>query len=536
MADLKLDKKEFEKIVGKIKDLDIFNQMGVPIESVTSKEIELEISPNRPDLLSLRGVARLYNSYTKNKHSKYIVNKPEKDYIIKIDKSVDKVRPYTTCAIIKDLKFDDEKIKEVMDIQEKLHATIGRNRKKLAIGIYPLEKIKLPITFRAEFPNKIKFTPLESKKEMTGIQILKDHPKGKEYAHLIEGLKKYAIFEDSNKEILSLTPIINSNLTGKVTEKTKDIFIECSGFDLNDLNQALNILVTAFADMGGKIYSMHLNYPNKKIITPDLKSQTMRISTDHVNKLLGLKLKESEIKKFLEKMGHEYHKGFVKIPAYRTDILNEVDLIEDIAIGYGYENFEPELPNISTIGEESQFEIFKSRIADILVGLGLLEVSTYFITDKNIDKKMNTNFEYIEIENSQSKEHNALRPWLIPNLIQVLSENKHYEYPQNIFEIGKVFIKDKEPTRIAIALCHSKANFTEIKQILDSLFNSLGINYEIRDITHPSLIKGRTGRVSYKNKDIAYIGEVHPSVLYNFGIEYPISVLELNLSILFKLI
>ena len=182
----------------------------------------------------------------------------------------------------KDLKFDDEKIKEIIDIQEKLHFTFGRKRKKVAIGIYPLEKIKLPITFKAFEPDKIKFIPLESDREMSGLQILQKHPTGKEYAHLLAGKAKFPVFIDANNNILSMPPIINSQLTGKITAETTDIFVECSGFDFEILSKCLNIVVTNLAEMGGKIYQMELvesrGTRGAKRITPNLSAEKMKIN------------------------------------------------------------------------------------------------------------------------------------------------------------------------------------------------------------------------------------------------------------------
>ena len=156
-----------------------------------------------------------------------------------------------------------------------------------------------------------------------------------------------------------MPPIINSHSTGKITEKTKDVFIECSGFDLDALKILLNIIVTALADMGGEIYSMELFYDKKKEITPDLSPKKMKLDTNYVNKILGLSLNDTEIKKLLERMGFSYNNKQVLIPSYRADILHPIDIVEDIAIAHGYENFTPEIPKIATIAKEDPLEIFK---------------------------------------------------------------------------------------------------------------------------------------------------------------------------------
>src|SRR3989344_1348401 len=368
MTILTLDKKKLEKEIGKVDDKmqNKISMFGTPIENVTETEVSIEVFPNRPDLLSFQGFTRAFLSYLGKKNPpEYKTEKPEKDFKVIIDKSVKKVRPYTACAIVKGLKFDNEKIEEIIDIQEKLHASYGRNRKKLAIGIYPLEQIKLPIKYYAKKPEEIKFQPLEFPKEITGRQILSQHPTGREYGDLLKDAEVFPIFEDANGEILSMPPIINSEKPGKIKEDTTDVFIECSGFNKEYLRKTINMIVTALADMGGKIYEREIEDGKDKYSSPDLSSEKLEFSVDYINKTLGLELTEKQISGNLKKMGIECKKEGDKltalIPPYRADILHEIDLAEEVAIAYGYENFKPEIPKISTIGEENPAAILKRK-------------------------------------------------------------------------------------------------------------------------------------------------------------------------------
>src|SRR3989338_2228281 len=181
------------------------------------------------------------------------------------------------------------------------------------------------------------------------------------------------VFRDANNEVLSVPPIINSHKTGKISEKTKEVFIECSGFDFNVLKKCLNIIVTALYEMGGKVYSMDLIDGNKKYTTPDLKPEEMKVDIGFINKWLGLDLRENEVKKLFERMGYEYNNRKLLVPAYRADIIHQTDLAEDIAIAYGYENFKETIPQVATIAEEDKLEIFKGKISELLAGLGFLE-------------------------------------------------------------------------------------------------------------------------------------------------------------------
>ncbi len=540
MAVININKKQFEKEIGKFdeKMQDRIAMFGTPIENITDKEIQLEIFPNRPDMLSYQGFKRSFLAFLGRKTGlrKYSINKPEKDYRVIIDSSVKDIRPYTACAIVKRLKLDDEKIKELIEIQEKLHLTIGRKRKKVAIGIYPMEKIKLPITYKALEPDKIKFLPLEAEREMSGLQILQKHSAGREYAHLLSGKARFPIFIDANKNILSMPPIINSHLTGKITENTKEVFIECSGFDLRILKKCLNILVTTLADMEGEMHSMELKY--KKIITtPNLNPEKKKISLEDTNKLLGLTLSEKQLRSLVEKMGYKYSRGIVEIPAWRADILHEVDLIEDVAIAYGYENFTPEIPEVSTIGQEDSKEIIKRKISGILSGLNMLEISNYHLTNKREQFK-NMGFSekqakgYLEVEESKT-DYTILRKDLTHYLLKILSANVDSEYPQRIFEIGKIFNPHEEET-LAVAL--APGNFTEIRQVLEYLSRMLDIKIELKESedSPPYFIEGRTAEVVLENRQIGFIGEIHPKILKNWRIKMPVALFEINLEGIFK--
>lgn len=546
MAVVTLNKSEVKKIIGKTKDEDLNNELslfGLGVEKVDDNEIDVEVTPNRPDLLSQHGIFRALNSYFKNKNKTYQVSKPQKDYSVKIDSAVKSVRPFTACAIVKGLKFDDEKIKEIIDIQEKLHTTVGRNRKKLAIGIYPLEKIKLPIIYKAELPENIKFIPLEMNRELNARQILSKHPTGREYRHLLQEAKLYPVFRDAENQVLSMPPIINSDKTGKITEDTKDVFIECSGFDFEVLKKTLNIIVTTLADMGGEIFSMNLDYGKKKITSPNLEPEKIKIEIKDAEKLLGIELNEAKVKKLLEKMNYNYNSKNkeVEIPAYRVDILHPADIYEDIAIAYGYENFLPEIPEISTIGQSDKKEIKKVKIAEVLTGLGFLETSSYHLTTKQDLRNCGFRIPVLEVKDSKT-EYNVLRSSLLTQQLKLLGENIDAQYPQKIFEIGTVFekiekteeiknkekegiINEKEHLCIAIA---GETNFTEIKQVLEYLMKMLNLNCKIKEAEHPSFIDGRTAEIIIDGKSIGFMGEIAPFVLKNQSLKMPAVALEIE--------
>jgi len=548
MPTIEVSLKDLNRLVGKKfarKEIDrALEYVKGEVESLHGDRVKIEIADtNRPDLWSVEGIAReLRSRYTKERGmARHKMKKSGLKVII--DKNLKSIRPKTVCAVVKGLRIDDEVLFQIIQLQEKICETFGRKRREVALGIYDYHKISPPIYFRAYRPEEIKFVPLDFDRELNLRQVLSQHPKGKEYGHLLDGFEKYPIFIDSKNQVLSMPPIINSDHTGKITKRTKDVFIECSGFDMRFLLPSLSIMVSALAERGGKIETVDVVFPGGRMETPDLRPKEIALDIDHVRRLSGLELGKNEIKKLLLKSRYDVRttgrKFLVSYPAYRQDIMHQVDVIEDIIISHGYNMIDPVLPKISTTGNQTGVNEFSKRVSGIMTGLGSQEVLSYILTNRdNLAKRMNLEgMKVIEIENPVSNNWNVFRTWIIPSLIEFLGRNTNREYPQNVFEIGEVVFFDEKaetrsrnPTRLAWSFAGSDANFTKAKQSFDFLMRNLGVGYKIEGTEHPSFITGRVGRISVKGRKIAYIGEIHPQVLENFGIEQPVCAFEVNLS------
>ncbi|MBW6451327.1 MAG: phenylalanine--tRNA ligase subunit beta [DPANN group archaeon] len=546
MVTLDTQLSKIQKLLGKnitTKELEenLFN-LGMELDDIDGDELKIDITAERPDMVSTYGLARALKSYMSIETGlkEYKITKSGEKVIV--DKSTKNVRPYTVAAIVKGLEFDDKKIKELIWVQEKLHATFARGRKKAAIGIYPFEKIKLPIHYIAKDPKDIRFVPLESDKELNGYEILDKHPTGQKYAHLLREHKQYPIFIDSNNEILSMPPIINSQKRGRVTEDTKEIFIECSGSDLNALKVILNILVTIFSDMGGKIYSMDIEYADKTITTPDLTPETRKISVDYVNKLIGINIDAKKMKKYLEQMGYDViniDKTIltILIPPYRTDILHDVDIADDVARAYGFENIEMVIPLVVTTGGTTEESKLKETVQEQMIGFGYQESLTLVITNKEEQyNKMNISEQpHVNLGESTEKSFNMIRSWLIPSVLKSLSNNKHKEYPQKLFDIDYVIKPDvktdtrtKQRLHLAAVTAHSDSDYTEIKAVTERLLENIGIKYRFEECDKPYFMEGRGAKIIVDNKKIGIIGALHPKVISNWDIDVPVVVLELE--------
>ena len=517
-----------------IADLSLF---GTPLESLTDEEVELEISANRPDLLSAYGFLRAFQAYKGKKTGlkKYTVAHDHRpNYTVILDKRVKSCpRPHTVCAVVKNLSLTDATLKEMIQLQEKLALTLGRQRRKFGIGVYPLEKINFPARYEARKPADIEFIPLGFTKPMNAHQILQKHPMGKAYAHLLNGAERFPIFTDAKKQILSLLPIINSQDTGHVTTQTKDIFVECSGNDLITINAALSIFVTFCAEIGGTIEAVEMR-GDKKYIAPDLKAKTIKLNKKTLEQTLGITLAEKEIAQLLARMGHDYKKGIVAYGCWRTDVLHEVDIIEDIAIAYGYDKFTPLIQEVPTIGEEAFESKVDTKIVESLVGLGFLETSSlHFITAE--EKEKGKAEHSIEVENPRT-EYAYLRPNLLIPTLRTLAHNLHAEYPHKICETGIVFSQNfaqiKEKQHLIIA--HTPANFTIIKQALDYLFRMLNLNYELKETQVGGFIDGRTASVILEGKEIGFMGELHPATLREWKLKMPLAVAEISLEHIYQ--
>ena len=346
MVTLDLKYSRLKDLLGKdisLKELEFqLFEMGMELE-YEADDLKVDITPDRIDMLSPQGLARSLRAYLGIKKGLPNYRVKKSNLMVIVESSVFKVRPYTACVLVKNLRFNDDTIKEMIWIQEKLHTTYGRNRKRAAIGIYPFEDIKSPIKYLAEDPAKIFFRPLESNLELNGYDILKKY---KEYAYLLSGEKKYPIFKDANNQILSMPPIINSHKLGRVTEKTRDIFIECSGLELKPLKELINIFAVMFADMGGEIYSVEVKYDWGRLISPDLKPEKRNLRFKDIEGLLGVCPKN--FKELLERMMYnvisfDKNKIVLEAPAFRVDLWHDVDIIDDIARAYGFNNFEPRI-------------------------------------------------------------------------------------------------------------------------------------------------------------------------------------------------
>ena len=525
--------------------IDTLPMMSSDIEDFDDEEIKVEFFPNRPDNLSVEGVARSFKGFIGQEIGLPDYKVVPSNEEVSVEAEVAEIRPYIGFAKIDNVDFTGDKLKYIMDFQENLHWVIGRDRKKVAIGIHNADVVNAPFKYIATPKDANAFVPLEKDSEMTPDEILKEHDKGKDYAHLIENFDKYPLILDKDDNVLSMPPIINGELT-KIKEDTKNIIVDVTGTDERAVNQALNIICCSFAEVGGQIKSMDVKYEDKTITSPDLTPQEMNVHVSTANELIGgTDLNADDIKRLLEKARFDAEiidENTVKaiIPAYRVDILHEVDIVENIAVQYHINSVEAKLPEINTVAYENNWFSAESTIREVMIGLGFQEIMSLMLTSEEAHyEKMNQEEKpHVQVARPITIDRTMIRTSLINSLMEFLEDNKHEDLPQKIFEIGDVLYLDdtKEnktvsSKKLAAVICHSTANFTEIKSVVTSVLSNLGYSMEIKDSQNKTFIEGRAADVkgmSDAGSIEGFFGEVSPEVITNFTLEYPVIAFEIE--------
>ena len=542
---------DLERLVEKsLSDEELENyllRLKCEVEEINDDIVSYEATHDRPDLFSAEGLARALKGLLGIETGLKIFK--TSNYRIKLLNDGPSYRPYVVGAVVEGLELDEESVKQLMNLQEKLHITYCRNRRKVSIGLYDLNKVVPPIKYTHVEPRAIKFVPLEETEEMYLDEILEKTEKGRIYADLIKEHKTYPLLIDSKGTVLSMPPIINSEDT-KVTVDTKRVFIDATGIDLETLIKVLNILVTSTVERGknARIGFVEILMKNGVLVTPRLEPEKMIFDPKIVEKLIGLRIENSQIVELLEKMRFKAlpcgDKIEVWIPAYRIDIIHPVDIVEDVAMAYGYEELGYEISPPTGLGYIAPVERFSKRVREIMIGLQFQEVANYMMSNPiALAKKMRIkNAKIVQVENPKMEKYTALRNWIIPGLLEVLASNKHLGFPLRIFEIGDVAIVDETQEtktrierRLGVVIYSEEATLTDAMVYVKALFNSLGIDYKVIEHDHPSFIEGRCGKIIVKNRDIGFLGEIHPEVIVNFNLEAPIAAFELNLTAILDL-
>ncbi len=540
MPTITVSKKDLENLIGKelfIEELqDKLSLVKGEIKDFEGDEFKIELADtNRPDLWCAEGIARQLKSQISNLKSQ----KTESQ--IFVDAELENIRPYIGGFVAKDIKIDESTLAGLIQTQEKLADGFGRHRKNISIGFYRASQITFPLFYKAVEQESYKFVPLDSNTPKNLKEILESHPKGVEYGSILKGFARFPMFVDKNNKVLSLPPIINARDIGELKIGDSEILCEVTGTDLEGVLLILNILSYNLFDRGAKIIPIKVEYPyqtplGKSIITPYDFNEKFVVKKSEFEKLLGMKLNIDEIARILKNMGYKLQVTSdeleVDCPSYRKDIMHSVDVIEDFAIGKGYDTFGTESISFFTVGKPAPIESTLNKVRDIMIGSGFEEIMSNILTQKSEVRSQKS--EIIEIENYMTETYSVLRNTLIPSLLNVEAHSPKATYPHRIFEIGEVVVKDEKADlrsrtfyNLGVLLAHPGASFSEIHSFLEILSKYLNFTYVFEKANSLSFIKGRVANITVNGKEKGIIGEIHPQVLENWGIRMPVSVFEI---------
>jgi phenylalanyl-tRNA synthetase beta chain len=554
-----------EKSDGELRD-DLFG-LGVEFEGETADgEMKLEFEADRLDRLSVTGLARSLRYQYGDIRGVHVPDTNDADWTIEVAESVPDSRPYVTGAVVRGVEFDERTLEALIQLQEKLHATMGRDRAKGAIGVHDLTMLKgrvadgagedgppNAITYRGVDPDGDRFVPLESDREMTPADVLEAHPTGREYAPLVAEYERYpAIYDEIG--LFSFPPVINGRRT-EVTTDSRDLFVELTGTDQWTIDKMCTIVCYALSARGGTIEEVRVSYPDREVLRPDFGVETKRVGHERIERTLGVDLNPDTVVDLFERSGLDatVQNGddvsyAVDVPPYRVDVLNPVDLVDDVGRAYGFNELLAEYPDVSTVGERTAPSRHEEAVRNTLVGLGFEDLLNFHLIgeDANYDRMNATRGSDVlgggdpaRIAEPYSEEYGILRTWVLPSLLLVLENNTHRRYPQDLAEVG--FAARQDPTEntgvaerrsVGAVLARTDASYEDARGRLQALARSFDADLATPATDHPAFIDGRAASVVLDGESAGVVGELHPEVLVEHDLELPVAAFEVRLDAL----
>ena len=543
-------------------------------EASESAIYKIEVPANRYDLLCMEGLVRglmvylgrieapIYKAIKCNAPQRMIV-KPE----------TQGVRPFGIGAVLRNITFTKESYESFIDLQDKLHQTIGRRRTIVSMGTHDLDTIQGPFTYEALPPDQIKFKPLNQSKEFTAVEMMDLYSRDshlKHYLPIIKDKPVYPVIYDRNRVVLSMPPIINGDHT-KITLNTKNVFIDITATDLNKASIVLDTVVAMFSQYCKDQYvveSVEIERPDSSVeLYPTLKYRSMEVSISQINSLVGISQTPETIAQLLTKMclksrlttrqvclvGKETREeSFVQIeiPPTRSDVIHACDVVEDVAIAYGYNNVAMTFPSTNTVAQQIPLNKLSDQLRSGVCEAGFTEALTFALCSKeDIGSKLRRRIEdvpAVHISNPKTLEFQVARTTLLPGLLKTIAANKKMSLPLQVFEISDIVLKDDKQDvgaknyRHLCAVYYGRTpGFEVIHGLLDRVMQLLQLLklpfvkgselYHLKAVEDPTYISGRCAEVFSRGKVIGKLGVLHPGVITAFELNMPASALEINI-------
>eukprot|EP00002_Diphylleia_rotans_P013713 TRINITY_DN2674_c0_g1_i1.p1 TRINITY_DN2674_c0_g1~~TRINITY_DN2674_c0_g1_i1.p1 ORF type:complete len:594 (+),score=133.82 TRINITY_DN2674_c0_g1_i1:64-1845(+) len=523
---------------------------------------KIDVSANRYDLLCLEGLARALRIYLgKEAPPRYeaVPQHPETEITMTVLPETSVVRPYVVCAILRDMHFDSASYNSFIELQDKLHNNICRKRTVVAIGTHDLDTLKGPFTYEALPPKDIRFKPLNQEREFAADELMvfyESDLKLRKYLDIIRSSPVYPVIYDANRTVLSLPPIINSDHS-KITLNTKNVFIECTATDLTKAKITLNVIITMFSQYCAKPFtaeSVKVTYQSsgETQVWPDLSTREVEIEVAKVNKAIGINIKADDVVSLLSRMQFVSEKKdenavSVIVPASRSDVLHTCDVIEDVAVAYGFNNIEKTIPKTLTTGKQLPLNKLSDMLRHEFALAGYTEILNLVLCsfdDNYSNLRRSPDGLAVRLANPQTPEFQVVRTSLIPGILKTLSANKRTPLPIQIFEVGDVVVKDASKDvgagnrrRMIAAFAGTSAGFENVHGLMDRIFTMLRISwsgasgakgYHLTQSSDPTFFDGRCADIICNGNKVGVIGVVHPEVLDKFDVPFACSLFEMD--------
>ena len=512
--------------------------------------LRMELLAVRPDMFDVGGLARALRAYLGISPGLVTYHLAPPRIRVTVHPGLDTpgcYRPAIACAVVRDVQFDDDLLKELMRLQENLHWALGRDRRRASIGVYDLSAITPCIEYRPVDPEGPAFRPLGWQEQATPRRILQEHPKGRAFARLLEGFVQYPLLVDDRGQVLAMPPIINSEET-KVTVDSHHLLIDVTGPRIEVVSRCLNVIVTSLLEFspGARGEQVEIIHPDgTHVATPNVVPQEMSLDLEATRRLLGIGVSDEEAAGLLARMGHHAEvagrsKLHVLIPAYRPDFLHQRDLMEELAIAFGYDRIWPTLVPTMTVGQPHPDEERAAAYRQILIGMGFVEVMTLLLGSEETHYAsfgLAVPDDAVLIANPISQEQTLGRTWLLPGLLETVSRNTSREMPHLLFEVGPVLYVDsteetgaRQAMSAGAVLAGPGMGFADIRSVIEAVLRETGRELDVRPLSRPYYIEGRAAQIfGDTGKAIGEMGEIHPAVLERFKLLHPVAAGELTI-------
>ena len=537
--------------------------LGTDIDSCNEEHLDIEIFPDRPDLLSGETLAYAMVNFLHGAPPSPDLNVKPSGLSMTVDEELKTIRPVIYGAVVRDVDVPEDEeatelfIKGLMDHQEKLHFALGRGRQRASIGVHDLANLAPPFRVQA-VPGSHSFTPLASEKAMTLTEILHEHPKGVDYAHLLDGMDHFPLIVDQNHDVLSFPPIINGEHT-TVTGKTRDFFVDVTGWDERACEAALMLVCLQLTQRGGSIESVDIATCNGEQITmPKGEGKTHSVPEELVQNLLGRSFSDEEIHTAIGRMGGRFdgrqpapsdapkHSNSMAVaragtaelmftmPRWRFDLLHPVDLVEELAIGHGYEDLGTDVPKATLTAQPRGDHHMRRRLRDAMQGMGMMQIQSLTLSneiDQFTNMRWTPNHEVTAITNPITIDHTILRQHLLPGLLKLLAGNRHHDLPQSVYELGTLVRDHHNTARLAFITAERSGGFAAVRGRIQALCNDLGVKHweaQPMEAGEGPWLNGRGAKLIIAGTWVGCFGELDPAVASLYDLRVPLNGAELD--------